>query len=80
MQLELEAGVRIEHLTLDFIRVLNAYTEQLADHSSTIPALPHHCTFTGNSAGTTARPGLHLRQQASASFKGFMDYLLPIRR
>src|ERR1017187_8063362 len=33
---ELEAGVRIERLTLDFVRVLKPYTQQLTDYSSTI--------------------------------------------
>jgi len=37
--------VRIERLTLDFIRVLSVYTQQLADYSSTIrpyPITPHY--------------------------------------
>jgi|ERR1039457_6377225 hypothetical protein len=38
--MKLEAGVRVERLTLDFVRVLNLYTQQLADYSSTIRPYP----------------------------------------
>jgi hypothetical protein len=38
--LKLEAGVRIERLTLDFIRVLSVYTQQLVGYSSTIRPYP----------------------------------------
>ncbi len=33
--MKLEAGVRIERLTLDFVEVPNLYIQQLADYSST---------------------------------------------
>jgi len=40
LEKKLEAGVRIERLTLDFIRVLNPYTQPLTDYSSTIRPYP----------------------------------------
>ena len=42
--MKLEAGVRIERLTLDFIGILDLWMQQLVDYSSAI-ALLDHCTF-----------------------------------